>query len=79
MNAFPEFLALDGTYKLYSTFRHSVYVFLDEDGNCQSEIVGVGLLVQEDKESFEWLISCFKNKVDSWMDIKCVMTDKDLT
>ncbi|KAJ8966430.1 hypothetical protein NQ314_003528 [Rhamnusium bicolor] len=50
-----------------------------KDGSCQSEIVAICLLVTEDKENFEWFLNTFKSKNSSWINTKCIMTDKDLS
>ncbi|XP_036342833.1 uncharacterized protein LOC118752089 [Rhagoletis pomonella] len=53
-------------------------VFLVEDSNTGSEVVGISLLVQEDREIFKWLIDAFKLSHDNHSQIKCFMADKDL-
>ncbi|KAG8171930.1 hypothetical protein JTE90_004910 [Oedothorax gibbosus] len=75
---FPELLFFDGTYKLLNN-KFTCYIFLVQDGNGSSEIVGVGLLALEDKSSLSWLVNSFKEKNDSWPKTRVVLTDKDLT
>lgn len=78
MNSYPEFLAIDGTYKLLE-LNIPVFVFLVEDSNCQSEIVAVTLLANEEKERVEWMLNVFQKKNPSWTRTRSIMTDKDLT
>ena len=75
--AFPEILFLDATYKLLE-LSYPVYIFLCEDSNGMSEIVGLGMLVTEDEESLKWLIDTFKLKNPSVMHSRLVMADKDI-
>lgn len=49
MRAFPEFLAIDATYKLLK-IGIPLFMIAAEDGNCQSEIASICLLVNEDKK-----------------------------
>ncbi|KAJ8975163.1 hypothetical protein NQ317_011992 [Molorchus minor] len=51
VNAFPELLCIDATYKLNS-IRAPVYLILVEDGNGESVVVAVALLVSEEKEKY---------------------------
>ena len=46
--AFPEILFLDATYKLLD-LQFPVYLFVCEDSNGASEIIGMGMLVTEDR------------------------------
>lgn len=75
--AFPEFLALDGTYKLVD-INVTVFLFLVEDSSCESEIVAVAVLTNEDKISVEWMIETFKKKNPASISTACIMTDKDM-
>ncbi|KAF2892324.1 hypothetical protein ILUMI_13848 [Ignelater luminosus] len=77
MEAWPEFLAFDGTYKLLKN-GCTVYIFLFEDSNGESRIAGVGILSTEDKDTITWLIRSFKSLNPKWTHTKCIMTDKDL-
>lgn len=51
-----------------------VFIFTDN-----SEIVGVGLLSSENKESVQWLIKQFKEMNTNSDKVRAVMTDKDFT
>lgn len=75
--SYPEFIAVDGTFKLLNV-RAPVYLLIAEDPNGCTEIVGVSISVTENKESIEWM-DCLKKSHPSWEKIKCVMTGKDLT
>ncbi|XP_031330058.1 uncharacterized protein LOC116161019 [Photinus pyralis] len=77
MNAFPEFLAVDATYKLLK-IGLPVFLIIVEDGNCQTEIVGVCILASEGRQSFTWFLETFKSENPAWINVKCIMTDKDL-
>nr|CAH7734861.1 unnamed protein product [Callosobruchus chinensis]CAH7736672.1 unnamed protein product [Callosobruchus chinensis]CAH7748879.1 unnamed protein product [Callosobruchus chinensis] len=48
MKAYPEFLGIDGTYKLLN-IGIPVFLIVVEDGNCQTEIVCLCLLTTEVK------------------------------
>lgn len=75
--AFPQVLFIDGTYKLLK-LSFVVVIFVVEDSNNTSEIVGFGLLTKENIESYIILLQAFKNYMseESCDKIK-VMTDKD--
>lgn len=77
MKAYPEFIAVDATYKLLN-IRTPVYIILVENSNGTSEIVAVAILVSEDKESMEWFINNFKKNNPSWVHNHVIMSDKDL-
>ncbi|XP_022180450.1 uncharacterized protein LOC111040744 [Myzus persicae] len=51
--AFPEVVFADATYKLLD-LRLPVYVLMTEDGNGQSEIAAIGLLVNEEEVTLRW-------------------------
>ena len=48
--AYPELVCIDSTYKLLE-LRFPVYIMLIEDGNGQSELVAVFLLLEETEVS----------------------------
>lgn len=77
MSAYPEFICIDATYKLLD-IRTPVLIIINEDGNGLSEIVSVGLLVEENAETLKWFLSKFKENNPEWMEIKSIMADKDL-
>ena len=54
------------------------HIFLCEDSNGQSEIVGVCLLVSEDVDSMKWMVDMFKKNNSEWQRIRVVMADKDI-
>ena len=45
-SSYPELVCIDATYKLLE-LRFPVYIMLVEDGNRQSEVVAVFLLMEE--------------------------------
>ena len=57
--AYPELLCIDATYKLLE-LRFPVYIMLVEDGNGQSEIAAVFLLLEENEQSIKSMIRIFK-------------------
>lgn len=59
MKAYPEFLSIDGTYKLIN-IGIPVFLIVAEDSNCQTEIIAFCLLTNEDKDSFTWFIETFR-------------------
>lgn len=80
VSAYPEFLACDDTTDKKNNVDLPLYIMLTEDGNCQSHIVGIGLLVSEDKDSLSWLFSTFKEENPiSASRLKWIITDKDMT
>ena len=52
---------------------------LVEDGNGQSEVVAVFLLMEETKESIKSMIGIFKKYNPQWKATRVLMTDKDVT
>ena len=75
--AFPEIIFLDATYKLLD-LQFPVYLFVSEDSNGLSEVVGMGMLVTEDAASLSWLVETFKLKNPAVERTRLVMADKDL-
>lgn len=49
-----------------------------EDGNGQSEVIAIGLLVDEDTITLNWFLETFKETNPSWPSTFIVMTDKDM-
>ena len=76
-SAYPEILFIDATYQL-TELRFPCFFFMVEDSIGLTEVVGVGLLVNETKESLKWLAENFRKKNDV-TNLKLVMTDKDMT
>uniref|UniRef100_A0A1X7U337 ZSWIM1/3 RNaseH-like domain-containing protein n=1 Tax=Amphimedon queenslandica TaxID=400682 RepID=A0A1X7U337_AMPQE len=58
--AYPAILFIDATYRLLQ-IRFPVYLLLCEDGNGQSKIVAVFLLLEENQLSLKCMITFFKN------------------
>ena len=76
--AYPEFLCIDATYKLLE-LRFPVYIMLIEDGNGQSEIIAVFLLLEETEASLSKMLEIFKKYNSAWSSVRVVMSDKDMT
>lgn len=55
MDAYPEFIGIDATYKLLD-LRTPVYVIHNEDSNGATYVVCVAILVREDEASLKWLL-----------------------
>ena len=53
-------------------------MFVVEDSNGGSEIVGLGILVLEDADSLRWLMETFIRRNPNAENIRLVMADKDL-
>lgn len=58
--SFPEMSLVDATHKLYELLMPH-YIVLTEDGNGESEIVAVWLVVNEDESSIKQMVALFKN------------------
>ena len=54
-----------------------LYVVLTEDGNGESEIVTVWLVVNEDESSIKQMVALFKKYNEYWKKTLVIMTDKD--
>lgn len=78
MEAFPEFVGIDATYKLLD-LRAPLYLAVVENSQGQTEIVASCILMHETKDNLQWFMDSFKEKHPSWPKIKTVMADKDLT
>ncbi|XP_074661111.1 zinc finger SWIM domain-containing protein 3-like [Tubulanus polymorphus] len=77
-NKYPELLIADATYKL-NNLRMPVFLQIVVDGNGESEIVSVFLIVSEDQGTLEMLLEIFKKHNPAWTRTKTVLTDKDMT
>ena len=73
---YPEFLCVDATYKV-NDLRMPLYLLIVENGNGQSEIVGIWVVANESEETIQAMVDIFKDQNPKWSDIKTVMTDKD--
>ena len=63
--AYPELICIDATYKLLE-LRFPVYIMLVEDGNGQSEIAAVFLLMEETEQSIKSMIGILKKHNPRW-------------
>ena len=77
-SAYPELICIDTTYKLLE-LRFPVYIMLVKDGNGQSEIVAVFLLMEETEQSIKSMVGIFKNHNPQWEATRVLMADKDMT
>ena len=73
---YPEFLCVDATYKV-NDLRMPLYLLIAENGNGQSEIVGVWVVANETEETIQSMVDIFKEQNPKWTDTTTVMTDKD--
>ena len=71
-----EFLCVDATYKV-NDLRMPLYLLIVENGNGQSEIVGIWVVANESEETIQAMVDIFKDQNPKWTDVKTVMTDKD--
>jgi len=67
----------DATYKLVD-MRIPLYVLLIEDGNGQSEIAALGLLVNEQRDTLQWFFNKFKECNPACSNTRVFITDKDM-
>ena len=77
-SAYPEIILIDATYKL-NDLRLPLYVMMVEDGNGESEIVGLMLVADEQRDNIKQIMSYFKQNNPNWQSINCIMADKDMT
>ncbi len=77
-SAYLEILFVDATYKLLE-LRFPVYVLLVEDGNGQSEVASIFLLLEETELSIQTTVNAFKKHNSKWESTRVIMADKDMT
>ncbi|KAG1683753.1 Zinc finger SWIM domain-containing protein 3 [Nymphon striatum] len=75
---YPEVIMCNSTYKL-NNFRMPVIITVVVDGNGETEIVAVYIVVTDDKDTLKCLLDMFKQHNPAWTEIKTVLTDKDMT
>ena len=75
---FPELVLVDATYKL-NDMRMPVFLQLVIDGNGESKIVAVFVVVSEDGETLTALLEVFQKHNPAWQKTMTILTDKDLT
>ena len=76
--AYPELVCIDATYKLLE-LRFPVYIMLIEDGNGQSKLIAVFLLLEETEVSLSKIMEIFKKHNPAWKSVRILMSDKDMT
>lgn len=69
-DSFPEIMFVDATYKL----NMPLCIFLVEEGNGESEVVAIWMVVVEDTVSISQMAEIFN---PSWEKTKTIMSDKD--
>lgn len=75
----PSIVMIDGTYKLTNQ-KLTVMLLVIEDPKGRGQVIGVGLLSTEEKETFRWMMEAFQEENRSLChDITSFMSDKDLT
>ncbi|KAL7304612.1 hypothetical protein TKK_0002864 [Trichogramma kaykai] len=78
LEAWPEYMAMDGTYKLLN-LKYPVIIVVGIDGNGATRIFGMFIVKQETKETIEW---CFqemkKHNAMACEGVKVFMGDKDI-
>ena len=67
---------VDAMYKL-KDLHMPLYIFLVEDGNGESEVVAIWMVVVEDTVSISQMAEIFKKHNPSWENTKTIMSDKD--
>ena len=74
---FGEILFIDGTCKV-NLNNYSIYLFVVEDNNGTSQVVGSVITVYEREICLETIVKFFISQVNI-EHTKIIMTDKDLT
>lgn len=74
---FPELILIDATYKL-NNLRMPLYIMMVVDGNGESEVIALWLVVHEDKTTIGHLMDTFIKHNDT-SNTRCIMADKDFT
>lgn len=77
-SAYPDLLMLDATYKL-NDLRMPEYLLICVDANGESEIVGVWIVMNEEKSTIVRMSECFKKHNPNHNQIEVVVIDKDMT
>ena len=74
---YPELILIDAIYKL-NNLCLLMYILMVVDGNGESEIVALWLVVYEDKDTISHLMDIIEKHNDA-TNTKCIMADKDMT
>ena len=74
-DAYPEILFVD----LPKNCWNSDFLLLVKEGNGQSEIAAVFLLLEESQLSILATVEAFKKHKSKWISVRVIMFDKDLT
>ena len=74
--AFPEVLFVDATYCMNNR-QMALYLLVVEDGNGESEVVGVWLLRDETTDTIRSAVSTFCSDNPRYHNVQCIMADKD--
>ena len=74
---FPELILIDATYKL-NNLSMPLYIMMVVDGNGESEVIALWLVVREDKTTIGHLMNIFI-KCNDTSSTGCIMADKDFT
>lgn len=73
--AFPEIMLFDATYRLNNR-RMSLVILLAIDGNGESQIVGLFLVISENLNILTTMFQQFKRENGEWDKIEVILTDK---
>ena len=68
---YPQLILIDATYKL-NNLRMPMYILMVVDGNGESEIIALWLVVYEDKDTISHLMDIFVKHNDT-ANTKCIM------
>ena len=74
---YPELVLIDATYKL-NNLQMPLYIMMVVDGNGESEVIALWLVVHEDKVTISHLMDAFIKHNDT-SNTRCIMADKDFT
>lgn len=75
-SSFPEVLFIDATYRL-NNLDMPLFLLVSEDANGESEIVGIWLTKNEQKQTLQRLVQAFKERNPKWTETRVIITDKD--
>ncbi|KAF6213188.1 hypothetical protein GE061_010904 [Apolygus lucorum] len=79
LSAWPEAVYIWGVYNWLSR-NYTVMLISIKDSNGMSEVVGIGILSDEDKDALNWFLQTFRGvfKSDEPLPIKCIFSYKSL-
>ncbi|XP_068228108.1 uncharacterized protein [Palaemon carinicauda] len=74
---FPELILADATHKI-NELRMPFYLMTTVDGIGEAEIIASFIVISEEEHMAHQMIQLFKTKNPKWIDIRVILTDKDM-